>query len=299
MSYPAFLAAIRDNPEDDLPRLVCADWLDDHGQHDRAEFIRVQLELSRGVSPRSRARELLVRLRALIREHRTRWLGLLASHAPDSVFERGFVESVRLISPVLLQHGPALFDEHPIHRLTLYGVTIPKWPAVARSPCLGCLTALDLRESQDGDALGALGGSPHLGRLRALDLRSTNLTDKGLAQLLAGGLPALERLNVAGNRLGPAGAVVLAAANLSALTELNLGSTGMNDDSARALAGSPRLAALRSLRVSYNPLTEAGVRALLESPRLPALQQLEVSANEIDAEARGRLRRDFGNRLVW
>src|SRR5262245_10416046 len=135
MNYPAFLAAIRDAPEDDLPRLVCADWLDENGQPDRAEFVRVQVELSRGVSPRSRARDLLVRLRGLIRGHRGRWLGLLASHAPDSVFERGFVEGVRLNGTTLLRHGAALFDEHPIHRLCLYGVATAKWPAVARSPC--------------------------------------------------------------------------------------------------------------------------------------------------------------------
>src|SRR3954470_3094415 len=140
MSYPAFLAAIRDTPEDDLPRLVGADCLDDNGQPDRAEFVRVQVELSRGVSPRSRARELLVRLRALIREHRGRWLGLLAGHAPDSVFERGFVEGVRLSGSVLLQNGPALFDEHPIHRLSLHSVAPTRWATVARSPCLGGLT---------------------------------------------------------------------------------------------------------------------------------------------------------------
>jgi uncharacterized protein (TIGR02996 family) len=36
----AFLAAIRANPADDLPRLVYADWLDERGQGERAELIR-------------------------------------------------------------------------------------------------------------------------------------------------------------------------------------------------------------------------------------------------------------------
>jgi uncharacterized protein (TIGR02996 family) len=43
----AFLEAIADNPDDDTPRLVYADWLDDHGDAHRAEFIRVQCELAR------------------------------------------------------------------------------------------------------------------------------------------------------------------------------------------------------------------------------------------------------------
>jgi uncharacterized protein (TIGR02996 family) len=41
------LAAICERPEDDGPRLVYADWLDEHGEGDRASFIRVQCELAR------------------------------------------------------------------------------------------------------------------------------------------------------------------------------------------------------------------------------------------------------------
>lgn len=42
-----FVAAIIASPEDDAPRLVYADHLEEHGQHDRATFIRVQCELAR------------------------------------------------------------------------------------------------------------------------------------------------------------------------------------------------------------------------------------------------------------
>ena len=37
--YRSVLAA----PADDAPRLVYADWLDDHGDPERAEFIRLQV----------------------------------------------------------------------------------------------------------------------------------------------------------------------------------------------------------------------------------------------------------------
>ena len=43
----AFLAAILERPEDDFPRLVYADWLDENGDPARAEFIRLQLQLAR------------------------------------------------------------------------------------------------------------------------------------------------------------------------------------------------------------------------------------------------------------
>lgn len=38
----ALIAAILADPADDLPRLVYADWLGEHGREDRAEFIRLQ-----------------------------------------------------------------------------------------------------------------------------------------------------------------------------------------------------------------------------------------------------------------
>ena len=43
----ALLAAIAAHPEEDTPRLMYADWLDENGQSLRTEFIRVQIEVSR------------------------------------------------------------------------------------------------------------------------------------------------------------------------------------------------------------------------------------------------------------
>ena len=42
---PALLAAILANPAEDVPRLVYADWLEEHGESERAEFIRVQIQI--------------------------------------------------------------------------------------------------------------------------------------------------------------------------------------------------------------------------------------------------------------
>lgn len=43
----AFLQDIIENPADDFPRMAFADWLQDHGQEERAEFIRMQMELAK------------------------------------------------------------------------------------------------------------------------------------------------------------------------------------------------------------------------------------------------------------
>ena len=43
----ALLAAVLANPADDLPRLVYADYLEENGDPERAEFIRVQVEMAK------------------------------------------------------------------------------------------------------------------------------------------------------------------------------------------------------------------------------------------------------------
>lgn len=49
--HTPFIAAIIADPDADLPRLIYADWLDENGQCDRAEFIRCQCELARMNDP--------------------------------------------------------------------------------------------------------------------------------------------------------------------------------------------------------------------------------------------------------
>src|SRR5437763_14959052 len=55
----AFLRAIWDRPHDDAPRLIYADWLDEHGDPERAEFIRLTTGSAAG--PAARVEELLAR----------------------------------------------------------------------------------------------------------------------------------------------------------------------------------------------------------------------------------------------
>jgi uncharacterized protein (TIGR02996 family) len=43
----AFIEAIATNPDEDTPRLVFADWLQEHGEERRAEFVRIQCALAR------------------------------------------------------------------------------------------------------------------------------------------------------------------------------------------------------------------------------------------------------------
>ena len=42
----AFMRRICESPADDLPRLIMADWLEEHGQSEQSAFIRCQIELA-------------------------------------------------------------------------------------------------------------------------------------------------------------------------------------------------------------------------------------------------------------
>ena len=43
----ALWAAVCENPDDDAPRLVFADWLEEHGRTPWATFIRAQVQAAR------------------------------------------------------------------------------------------------------------------------------------------------------------------------------------------------------------------------------------------------------------
>src|SRR5262249_46477877 len=71
------LRAIREAPDDDEPRLVYADWLDDHNEPPRAELIRVQCELAR-VGLGLRAAQLRQREQELLDQHAADWAAPLS-----------------------------------------------------------------------------------------------------------------------------------------------------------------------------------------------------------------------------
>src|SRR5262245_1811153 len=77
MTNDAFLRAICEDPNDDALRLVYADWLDEHDQPARAEFIRLQVERSRLPEDDSRQEALQQRQSQLLFAFRDVWLGQL------------------------------------------------------------------------------------------------------------------------------------------------------------------------------------------------------------------------------
>jgi uncharacterized protein (TIGR02996 family) len=192
----AFRRAVIDNPADDLPRLVFADWLDERGDP-RGEFIRVQVELARGPAP-ARFADLEDRERELIYRHRSTWLGHLdRDWRGDAVFERGFVAEVTVGAIEFIRMADRWLRYEPIRKTTLYGAVV----------CMRDLAAC-----------------PAIARLSVLCLRKNELRRGHVAQLLRSPyLSGLDELDLSFNDLGPsARALVVNSPKLARLKEIRL-----------------------------------------------------------------------------
>src|SRR5437762_3054602 len=180
----AFLHDICVNPGDDVPRLVYADWLDEHGEPRRAEFIRLQIRLA-GMDDCDPARDdLLDREWELLAVYRKRWRpapeSVWAKHLFESGFVRGFFARAKLPVALLLEHGDALFREYPLEELNLLHVN-GRLGEVAARPWLAGVSSLNIsHEALSPEEVRALFESPHLTRLRRLTLRNVDLTPEGL-----------------------------------------------------------------------------------------------------------------------
>lgn len=132
----ALLAAVCADPDDDLPRLAFADWLDDHGDPGRAEFIRLQCELARLPADQSGdCGRLSERIDALAADNTERWLEELPQ-APSEFgwsyrnYDRGFPTTLFVVNSSRLT--PALFAAAPIVRLSV--VRVDSVEALTRIP---------------------------------------------------------------------------------------------------------------------------------------------------------------------
>ena len=80
------LRAVLESPYDDLPRLVYADWLEEHGQPERAEFIRHQL-----------ARPMKSSFEGIYHPENTAWVPTTIDGREFRLtYQRGFVSEIRL-----------------------------------------------------------------------------------------------------------------------------------------------------------------------------------------------------------
>jgi len=306
----ALYAAVCANPDDDTPRLVFADWLDENGEAKRAAFIRAQVELHRTAgadTPAAAAYETFEAespagydildwsavdaevgaiAAAVAATRKARFAptkrGENLPRVKGVTFEavaRGFFTGVVVKdADAFLANADAIFRAAP--------VTAAEF---------GALTAGQARELAARGHLARLRSLTFHGALRLLHLGSSRLTARGLAAL--GECPAVRGLwflSLRGCEVSDAGLAALAkCADFRHLTALELRSNRLTAAGMRTLAAWPAAANLRWLDVCDNLILEPGGRALAESPYLTKLERL-------DANGRGAKlqRKRFGKKVV-
>ena len=260
----ALLRAVIDRPDDDLPRLAYADFLEEAGDAARAEFVRVQVELAR-LPDHDHARPALEdREHDLLAAHEAGWLGEAAS-AVEWHWHRGFVEEVASSPRWMLDTGDGLSAAHPCRR----------WRVLSDGP-------------EDWAALDKLEQARWTTRLEAVDLSAGGPVDVPAGQFLT--LANLERLRELDlvhwpNVFGGLPGLLRAIPPADHLAVLRLHGTGDAGLDPTALADALGRARLTELSVPHTGLTAAGLRHLLAAPCCRELTSLDVRDNDLGPNA--------------
>jgi uncharacterized protein (TIGR02996 family) len=282
----ALLAGIREAPEDDAPRLVFADWLEDQGEAERGRFIRLQCQAARlpeWGEERDRLQEEAARV---LIEHGSRWVGEPPAGLDNSLLERGFWSRLCYDVPSYLgevERRP-LHELAPVQSLRLTDLA-GRLDDVLACPALAWVDSLELDREVDDAEVGRLARSPHLRGLRTLSLRSRSLTAFGVAALLAEDvLPGLRRLRLHLVRLGDGGLGVLARRpGLGRLTGLEMLACGFGSAGVAELVRSRHVRRLEQLELGglhYHDraanIGDGALEALARPRQLPALRELTL-----------------------
>jgi uncharacterized protein (TIGR02996 family) len=265
----AFLAAIHETPEDDTPRLVFADWLEEHDDP-RGEILRIQCTLARMDEDDPAFKECQARDQQWRKRYQKAWNEELGGVV--SGFERGlpvagdddetgmWLRPARVSGPLVGQLAigwPSSVWLWITDRKDLATIQSPPWSDAA--------TRLGLVFPEYFPATNArlarLAGLKHI---RALGLMDGTMTDAGLAPLAE--LAGLEDLQLGWTRVGDAGLAHLAG--LTRLRDLRLSDTRITDAGLAYLA---RLRGLKWLDLSVNRVTDAGLAHLVGMTGLKGL----------------------------
>jgi uncharacterized protein (TIGR02996 family) len=313
----AFLHDICDNADDDAPRLVYADWLEERGgdgDGERAEFIRLQCRLTELPWDDAQRPGLKRREAQLLKKYGKKWVGPLGRLTKGRELVRGFVEKVSLDARDFLSHADELFRLAPVCMATLSDANYQVLRRLAVCPHLARLRCLAVHGSMRAGGVRVLAASPHLANLRGLDVNDTVIEPEGLEALVSSpNLPSLTHLALGACRVGSAGVSLLAGSewstrlraldlrgnelepadlrllvdspHLSGLWRLGLWYNRLRDEGALILAGSDLLGQLGHLSIGNNRFGPEGVRAFARSPRIANLQALWLGVDQIGDDA--------------
>ena len=288
----AFISAILDNPDDDTARLVFADWLQEHGEPERAEFIRCQIEAAKLPEPKREKSKPAKRAAALLKKHEAEWRKVVPEREDDyfylyggrtlaGKYDRGFLTHIGTYTPEFLKVAAQLLAVEPGTFILFLGdghshslpLSLRKKRAgeLANSPCLRAVVAIHC--GGEVDEYLRLVKSSYLINVENLDLHECSLQVKHVRAIAdAPALPRLEWLF------------------LSAAFRRYESHRGAYQDRVAAakavkiLATAPRFASLKRLDLSHNGLGNESIKVLLASTTLPRTLRIDLKGNDFDEE---------------
>jgi uncharacterized protein (TIGR02996 family) len=294
----ALFQTILDDPEQDAPRLILADWLEEHGEATHAELIRLQIErddLLQRCPTHPALDDLNYRIDRIahdveMRVHRRlpRIAGVRWGH-----WEKGWPRLLQVAKlRIYLDHAAELHAAAPWDRLRIEDA-----PSLADLVELGSrvqaavlLSTLIFRpNSMDHHRVRELARGTHFKRLRRLVLSGHHI-NRACVEMLTDSLnlSRLKVLDLTESRIGLGGMRALSGSNrLEGLTDLNLSGNfaDLGDKGLEALARATSLPRLVRLSLARNQLGTDDLDILADSPRLERLEILDLSHNRLPGEA--------------
>jgi uncharacterized protein (TIGR02996 family) len=294
----AFIAGIAADPDNDLRRLVFADWLEENGEPERAEFVRLQIEAER-LTEAAELKPLNDRAKELFRTHGPAWLApFLKALDPlqnpaEYIFKTDRLGNCFINGPPDVPVLPSYFRAAVVRRGFVWSLGID----LAALPAGGSVGAALVAEPVSRLAAFLSGNRQQWPRFSEPGLR--HICELWVTELTAGGppvaclaaftdshLPAVRTFGLVLSdgrvRPLPAPTVQLFANSPMAYRVTDLTLT-LDDAGLRALCRSDRLR-LDRLTV-HGSITPAGVRLLNAAPFAPVLRSLTLSVRLTDEGA--------------
>jgi uncharacterized protein (TIGR02996 family) len=319
--HEPFLRAIIAQPDEDAPRLIYADWLEEQGLDQRAEFIRVQCELAALQAQEpvtwdlARMQGLEDREEVLLEVGEALGENPLQDVARHCHYRRGMLEEATLAMGMYLREAHRDLPLVPLRRLTLTHVEPQYLNILAETQALERLQGLTLRHEEEVHQvleLRDLFASPHLHNLESFGLRNilnSRLSNRHhhyvgprlqeLTLNLSSMLPwdvedlfrspmcqGLRRLHLLGSyspRFLPSLVLLLETAGIEGLTFSGELAASMSTGLSEVdlLLASPALAQIRELRLSGSWLDEAVMQHLNWTDQLRHVTKLSLSGGGI------------------
>lgn len=319
----ALLAAVIEHPEDDTPRLVYADYLDETGRDAdaaRAALIRRQCRATPGDPPApgvedwrwvGRQQEIAA---PYLARHGVEWLRELGVPVRDPVWARGFVERATLPPSAYRRLGGRAHAATPLREVRFEGRGPVDLDRVARASGFERLTGVEVVSDAGVAGIDRLAAARHL-QLRRLALRcrvdpldvrrvGRSAWAPGLHVLGVGGsrwaepaetaelvealrepgFSGLRGLELSGGRLRPDAIGSLGGGAWGGLASLRLRLNELGADGVRELVTTPLFRrGLTELGLVCNGLTDAGMAELVAAPGAERIVALDLSWNRVTA----------------